>query len=238
MRLGILVVILACTISLLVNNAEAAKPNIKAVGIWIERSCQMSEKCVQYSDIKYLDNSPRSIGELVTKNGITKRISTPIQNNVEWLRYSQMDFTVIDPPGNFNSRIKSITIVSNLDQFIQPSQYKVTELSTNPEIKPTSSVRYYSHGWKVDSSCYTASVDGTQWKTLLEPMIKYLQSNCTTEMPYSNIKADIKPLTKQDLSSSYKAKDQKWRDYIKENCIKSRNACTTLEQPTRAGLKP
>lgn len=232
-----LILIMTCTIVITFHYAEAAYNPIKAVGVYVDRTCQLSSTCVSYTDLKYLDNSPRTIGELETKNGITKRVYTPKQNNAEWLRFSGLEFVVVDPPSNIAGRIKLITISTDLKQFIKSDQYSVKEYN-NTNMKAQLTVRNYSHSWSVDKGCYQAIITGKDWKVLLPAMIEHLRSDCTQPMPYSNISQDIKPITKHDISTSYKSKFDKWESQIKKDCTKQRNACTDLKQPTRAGLKP
>lgn len=237
MRLGIPVTVLlfACTVILSSQHAEASQP-IKGVTVTIEKTCQLSKSCLTYTDIKHLDNSPKQIGELITKNGKTYRAYDAKQDNPEWLRFIGKTFTIIDAPPKINERLHTITITNQLPQYIMPSQYKVTEVKSG-DAKPTTSTRTYSHSWYVDRLCHNAIITAKDWKVLLPAMIDHLNSGCKTTMPYPNTTNDVKDLTKHDISTSYKAKEQKWLDQIKKDCLKQRNACIDLKQPTRAGLK-
>lgn len=241
MRLGIALLVITIIIPLNAAPYHAEAAPITAVGIYIEKPCQLSKNCVSYNTIKSFDTTPKKIfGELVTKGMETKRVYTAKQNNPEWLRFYNFSI-IVDPPSKVAERIKMITIKTQLDQFIIPGQYTVKEYNhTNHnatiDAKPTQSVRYYSHSWNVDKRCTEAQISGKNWKTLLPNMIEHLKSDCKTPMPTDNITADIKPYTKHDISKSYKAKDQKWRDQIIKECTKSRNACMDLQQPTRGGL--
>ncbi len=236
MRLGLSITIIACTIILSTIQAEAAQP-IKGVAVTIEKTCQLSKNCVTYADLAPYDNSPKQIGELVTKNGVTKRMYTPIQDNPEWLRFIGKSFVIIDAPPKIADRVHQITITSDLKQYHMPSQYTVKEVKNN-DAKPTTSVRQYSHSWYVDRMCHNGTITSKDWKTLLPAMIDHLNSGCKTPMPYSNISQDIKPITKTPIGTSYKYKHDTWLETIKKDCTKQRNACTDLKQPTRAGLKP
>lgn len=217
------------------QHAEAAQP-IKGIAIYIDKTTQISKK-VTYTDLKDYDNSPKEIGQLITKNGITKRIYTDKQNNSEWLRFSDKPIIVVDAPGNVANKLKTMTIASQLPEFLRPDQYKVTEFKSG-DAKAVKSIRMTSHSWYVDSRCRDGIITAHDWKVLLPAMIQYLNSDCTGSMPYNNTKSDIKLLTKHDISTSYKYKDEKWLDIIKKDCLQKRNSCTDLKQPTRAGLKP
>lgn len=228
--LGILFLIL------LIPSAYAANYKIDSIGITIEKSCLLSVHCTNYTEIKNLDNSPKTIGSLVKKGDDYYRIYTPKQNNPEWLRFGG-PYLIVDPPGNIIPRIKMIHIVSQLEEFHGVGQYVVKEHNVTNDAKPTKSVRVYSSVRFVDEHCKEATISSRNLLYVLRDTIDFMRSGCD---PHNTmIKTtfeDIKPLTKHDLSTSYKAKDQKWRDYIIKECLKSRNACTDLKQPTRGGL--
>lgn len=237
MRLGFIVTITTIIICAATTNAEAAPSN--DIGIHIEKSCQLSEKCVSYFDIRHLDTSPKTIGKLVTNGENTKRVYTPVQNNHEWLRFYNQSLVIVDPPPKIADRIKMITIKTQLDQFIKPAQHTVkeynnTNYNATKDPKPTKSVRVFSHSYDVNS-CYIAIISGKEWRTLLPDMIRHLQSNCSIPMEKSNITQDIKPLTKHNLSTSYKWKHDNWLKQIQE-CGKVKGGCSTIKQPTRGGL--
>lgn len=214
----------------LYQNVDAAK--IDAIGITISKSCQLSERCVSYKDIKYLDNSPSMIGKL-NHDGIRK--STPKQDNPEWLRFAGKNQTIIitDPPAKVFNYIKQIEIVSELKQYFSHGQYRITEYNQTKDMKPTHILREYHQMRWVDDHCTRAVISAQNWKPLLEDTINYLKSKCQDTMIDTLVK-DIKPLTKHKISDSYKYKLEKWQDHIKKNCLKTRNACTDLAQPIGA----
>lgn len=220
----------------MIPSVYAADYKIDSIGIIIERSCLLSDHCADNQDIMYLDNSPQSIGKLAKKGNDYTRIYTAKQNNAEWLRFGG-PYVIVDPPGNIIPRIKIIHIVSQLDEFHDVGQRTVKEYNSNEGAKPVSNVRLYSSTRHMDEHCREATITTKNLPYVLRDTIDYMRSGCD---PHNTmIKTtfeDIKPLTKHDLSTSYKSKDQKWRDYIIKECIKSRNACTDLKQPTRGGL--
>jgi hypothetical protein len=197
---------------------------IDAIGISIEKTLRISGK-LTYSDISYLDDSPKTIGKL----GKDGRIATPKQDNPEWLRFQQSSI-IVDPPGKIADRIKMIHIVSSLDAYMTPDQMTVKENTTKSikDYKPTQSVRVYSHTRSVDSHCTTATITAKDWKFVLEDTIQYLKSGCT-DTKIDTIGKDIKPITKHDIPTSAKYKLDKFYDTVKKDCTKKRNACTILD---------
>lgn len=238
-RLGVIIATILTVVlshAITATTAEAAQP-LRVTSIIIEKSCQLSSNCVSYSDIKFLDNSPKTVGVLDVK-GV--RHYTPKQDNIEWLRFYNYSMVLVNAPPKITDKSKTITIKTQLDMFFKPTQYTVKEYnSTNynatRDAKPTQSVRSFSHSWDVDPSCRNAVISGKEWQTLLPQIISYLDSGCTEKIQ-SNVSQEIKPITKTPLITSYKYKQQLWLDIIKKDCLQKRNACTDLKQPTRGGL--
>lgn len=236
MRLGIILLIISClTIPIC---AEAATYKGKAVGIIIEKSCLSSDKCLKYSDIIQYDNTdPVYMGGFIEKDGDIARHSNSKQNNYKWLDYEKNYTIIVDPPLKFYNQIPLITILSKLDEYHDSGQYQVKEYKTIPDAKATKKIRYYSHTRYVDSGCNNAFITAKDWHKVLNDTIQYLKSGCDPSKTKIKTIANVTDaLTKHDISTSYKWKDQKWRDQIIQQCTKARNSCTNLVQPTRAGL--
>lgn len=227
-------------------HAEAAPfsanhTKIDAIGISISKSCLLSDICATYKKIHKLDNAPPTIGKLVEKDGTISRKYTTLNNNAEWLRFYN-GVIVVDPPPNIIPRIKMIHIVPQLDVYIAPGQYKLTSYNASnynatTDAAPTQNVRVSSHTRYVNDNCREATITAKDLKTVLIDTIKYMQHNCDPNHTKLKTTTDtITPKTKHDVSTSYKSKAAKWLDTIKQDCLKKRNACTNLQQPTRGGL--
>lgn len=234
LRLGVLVLTLVIAlISCQTIQAEATSYQYKgkALGIIISKSCLISERCLNYSDIKDLDNSNQVMtGKLIMKNGDYFRKSTSNQNNYKWLEYSN-DYTVlIDPPLKYYDQIPIITIVPSLDEYHLEGQMAVHEYKLQSDSKANSSIRSFSHTRYVDSSCTNAIITAKNWQKVLPDTIGYLRSVCDPKhTQLTTITNDIKPLTKHDLATSSKWKlDQFYTKVLKE-CTKTRNACTEIQ---------
>jgi hypothetical protein len=203
----------------------------KVVGIVIEKSCLISDRCLNYSDVIPLDNTdPRYMGKFVEKNGDYTRQATSNQNNYRWLEFQKGFTVVVDPPLKFRTQIPIITIVSKLDEYHLEGQKKITELNDCHDCKALNKVRTYSHTRYVDATCTNAVITAKNWKTVLPDTINYLRNNCDpAQTTIQSISYEIKPLTKHDISTSSKSKLDKFYAKVKSECLKTRNACTVLE---------
>lgn len=231
-----LVLTLTLVIALLycqTNQSEAAEQSFrgKAVGIVIEKSCLISERCMNYSDIVDLDTTnPKYMGKFVERNGDLVRQSTSKQNNYRWLEF-QKDFTiVVDPPLKFSTQLPIITIISQLPEFHIQGQEKVIEYKTTPDAKATAKVRSFSHTRYVDSTCTNAVITAKNWQKVLPDTINYLRGNCDPKQTQiDTIGLDVGTLKKHDISTSNKSKLDKFYAHVLKECTKARNACTVLE---------
>lgn len=229
------IIVGAIIISQTIPSGEAAsiyKDN--GVGISIEKSLLKSGK-LSYHDIIAFDNSTRKYsGDFKDIKGEYRRDVIPQRDNISPYTNGKKFYVLVDPPSSIQVRFPYITIVSNLDAYHTQEQMKVSELKIG-DAKPVKSVILTSHSRWVDDRCREAKISYQNWQVLLPDTITYLKSGCTITK-IDTISETYQPITKHDIKTSYKYKDQNWRDHIKENCTKSRNACTTLSQPTRGGL--
>lgn len=221
------------------NTAEAATPK-RIIGIYIEKSCLLSERCLDYKDIIYLDRSNKQIsGEFVVSGDDIKRKCSKYQNNINW--YSQQNtnkmIILVDPCFSQATYIPTITIVSKLDQYTTKGQMKIIEQNqtkrTIDDMKPTKDVREWSTIRYVDSKC-NAGVIGysDNWKNLIHDTINYMTNEC--DPAHTKIKTIIseeRVLTKHDITTTQKYKLEKWQSIIKKECLQKRNTCTDLKQP-------
>lgn len=230
-------VCLLCLLSL--PNAQAAESyKGKAVGVIIEKSCLLSEKCLKYKDIVTLDNSNQKYsGEFIPNGNDIKRKNVSFPNPLGFYRFDN-DFRVfVDPPQAAKVKLPLIEIRTKLDQFFIQGQSKITELKINNETKATDKVRTFSHTRYVDSTCTNAIITAKNWKTVLPDTINYLRNGCDpSQTKINTLTYEVTPLVKHDISTSYKWKYEKWQAEIIKNCLKQRNSCQESNQPTRGGL--
>lgn len=231
-----LVLTLTLVIALLycqTSQSEAAEQSFKGkvVGVVIEKSCLISDRCMNYSDIVDLDTTdPKYMGKFVEKNGDLTRQSTSKQNNYRWLEFQKGFTIVVDPPLKFRTQVPIITIVSQLDEFHIKGQEKVFEYKQTPDAKATMKVRSFSHTRYVDQTCTNAVITAKNWQNVLPDTINYLRMGCDPK--HTNIQTislDIKPLIKHDISTSSKSKLDKFYAQVLKECTKTRNACTSIQ---------
>ena len=230
--------LLVCSFIAFVSDVHAMPPSFKgtAIGIVIEKSCQISPNCLKYKDILFLDNSnPTYTGTFVndTKMNDVKRSATSNQNNYKWLLFTPETTILVDPPLKFRGQIPIITIVSQLDEYHSVNQMNVKEYKTEKYLKDqkaTQNIRITNLNWYVDKSCTNGVITAKNWKTLIADMTSYLFHDCDPKyMSVSNTYHHYTNITKHDLPTSNKYKlDKFYQDTVK-NCLKSRNACTTVD---------
>lgn len=222
------------------HTAEAAPQTQKIIGIQISQTCLKSQSCLDYSDIIYLDRTNKKIsGEFVKSGDDIKRKCTTVKNSISY--YSTMapkNLTlIVDPCFQDATFIPMIIIQPRLDTYLLPDHMQVKEIGNSTERKPTQVSIKTSHTRWVDSRCDEAVITAKDWKRVLIDTINYLSHDCSLD--HTKIKTtaeELRPITKHDISTSYKSKDAKWQAEIKSKCLQSRNACTDLKQPTRGGL--
>lgn len=216
--------------------ADAAPQTKKKIGIVIERSCLLSDKCLDYADILYLDRSNKAVsGDFVLKDGDYTRQCSKYQTSMAWYNTMQKDSLVlfVDPCFSQRTYIPIITIVSKLDHFEAKSQKKIIELKPSNETKAVKDVRSFSHTRFVDSSCNSATIGySTNWKNVLIDTINYLSHECDpAHTKISTNSTEIRQLTKHKLAETYKWQHDTWLEKIKKECLQKRNACQDLKQP-------
>lgn len=239
--LALLCIIVLCgsvTMAGAVSSVPAQKN--KVIGVIIETSAQRSGK-IHYSDIVSYDSSNKQIsGPLVMKNGDLVRKCTAVKNNLSWyaLNSKTNQTVILDPCMTQSTHIPLINIVSSLDAFHTPAQKKVKEFKPTNDTKATTIIREWSKDRSMDQHCTNGIISSVNWRVLLPDTITLMQHNC--DYNYTKVQTNYTEpikLVKHDISTSYKAKDEKWKKEIAQNCLQKRNSCTELKQPTRGGYE-
>ena len=193
------------------------------VSITLSDACKKSPNCPSILELadKYDTTDRKKSGDFAKKGDGWARAKPPIKNH--WLFYKNN--TVFVEPG-YDVLVRSKQII------VEPPVHMWYKLDKDKKIKDNTFIDY--HNRYIDS-CSLARISYDPF--LLEDTINYLLGDCKVKSGYNEKKVTKKPYTKHDISTSYKWKDQKWREQVIKECLKSRNACTDLGQPTRAGLK-
>lgn len=199
------------------------------IGIFIEKSVLLSGD-LKYKDLLYLDNSiAKYSGSFIPNGDDIKRQNSPYTNQLGYYRYDKVFRIFIDPPYQIKNNLPLITIVSQLNEFHLPGQEKVTEYKENKDAKANNYIRSYSHTRYMDG-CNHATITAKNWKVILLDTIEYMKNKCSPEATkIKTLTVETKPLTKHDIATSQKAKQDSFYDFVKQNCLKSRNACQTVQ---------
>lgn len=182
----------------------------RVIGVEISKTCQtmiihsFETDCPSYRELQSLDNSLLASGEFKEINGFYQR-DKPLYNNDHVLYDFETDFVIIvNPSGNIASRIKMITIESNMDTYL-----------TAFDMKKIDDTRTLNHDRWVDS-CKNAVINSSNWKFLLPDTIHYLRTGCTVTA-FDSIEVIEDKITEVDLTTSpnYQAKWKHEADVIK-----------------------
>ena len=229
-----LALLAACSLTIPISGAHAESYKGRLIGVIIEKSCQVSNHCVKYKDIiKYDTSNEKYSGNFISFKDDIRRVDSPYQNNIKWYEHDKNTHVLIDPPSGQRDKIQTITIVSNLDEFHLRGQFAITNQKIDDKLKDSgeiASIRSYSHTRYVDSTCTHAKIQAKNIDVLLPDTIDYLLSDCDpNHTAVKTISFVVKPLTKHDIGTSGKAKLDNFYDYVKKNCLQSRNACQMVD---------
>lgn len=231
MKILILILVLAFVIGANLHADAVQSLKGKAVGVLIEKPLIMSGK-LRYADLISFDNSSKvySGGFIAGSYHDIKREKSKYENNLGYYQYNKKFTIFIDPPRLASTQMPLITIVSNLDEFHDTGQYKITENKTiHNDIKAQVSKRTYSTARFVDEGCFNAIISWKNWQVILPDTIQYMTHDCDPKFTKINtIISEYQPITKHDLATSSKYKLDSFYDIVKKDCVQKRNACTEI----------
>ena len=194
------------------------------ISITLSDACKRSANCPSVLEVaeQYDTSDRKKSGDFVKKGDGWARAKPQIRNH--YLFYQQNVTVFVEP--NYDVLVRSKQII------VEPPVHIWYKLDKDKKVKDNTIIDY--HNRYIDS-CSFARISYDPF--LLNDTVNYLKHDCKVKSEYDEKKVTKKPYTKQDISTSYKWKDQKWREQIIKECTKARNACQDLVQPTRAGLK-
>lgn len=189
------------------QNLEKSTANlVKLIGIDISKACELSEKCVNYSELIYLDSSNKIVsGDFIKKDGDIRRDKSPMQESWRWYDTDDKLRIIVDPPNGMNDKIKMVTITNNLGVYFMPDDMV---LSNN--------TRTWNENRYVDN-CSTAIIDSTNWLELLPDTINYLRTGCIIT-DFNSTRSEIIPLTEYDPRTSPNWLFTQWQNESKIKC--------------------
>lgn len=207
-----------------------------AIGVILSDACIAGIKagksaCPTYRELEQIDNSiPAFSGSFKEVNGFYQRVPSKYPNSMGFYQYDPTFRVFVDPPKT--ARMQIITIESQLVEYHQSNQFKITEIKDHSLVdsKATKSIRTFSEKRFVDPTCTIATITANGWKELLPDTINFMRNNCDPNQTQINtIKNDIKTLTVHDVSTSAKYKLDKFYQEAIKNCTKSYGACKSVD---------
>lgn len=211
-------------------DADAAPQTKKIIGINIETTLIKSGK-LGYSDILSYDRSDKRIsGDFVKSGNDIVRKCAKIQNNISYYSQQNKLIILVDPCFTQKTYIPMITIVSRLDHYTMYDQHTITENKTAPDLVAIHDVKSFSHTRYVNPKCTEATIGYSEnWRNVLNDTINYMTHQCDpAHTKIKTITTEYTVKTKHQIATSAKYKLDSFYDYIKQNCTKSRNACTDI----------
>lgn len=186
---------------------------VKLVGIQISNNCikmiqnNIPNNCPTYEDLAELDTSLMQYSGSFTNNaGYYHRDTAPYANS--WRAYDT-DPTpriIVDPPKGMNQKIRMITIESNFDVYMLPSDMFVTN-----------NTRIWHHGMYIER-CNNAIISTDMWRDTLPEAIHQLHTNCAVPSKYTEIKSEVLPFTQLDIADTQYWKDKIWLEESMQKC--------------------
>ena len=225
-------VVMALIVVLAVLPYRESEATSKIYGLSIEKTLILSKK-LDYGDLIRYDNSSKQYsGKFIEKNGDYTRQCTKVKSSMGIYSYDKNGTIriLVDPCYEQKHYINLITIVSKLDEYHTKGQMKLTEIKPTNETKAISLNRTWSSDRFVNESCNDAKLSIAKFNLMLFDTISYMSHNCNGNYTKFNTnQTGIIPLTKHDISTSAKAKTEKFMAQVKSECLQKRNACTTLQ---------
>lgn len=139
---------------------------VRLIGIDLSKSCEISENCLNYSDLIYLDSSNQRIsGKFIEVDGDIRRDKSPMEDSWRWYDMDNKTRIIVDPPSGMSDRIKMVTITNNLGVYFLGDDMNLSNYTRTFHLD-----RY------VDN-CRTAIIKNDL--NLLDDTINYLRTGCS-----------------------------------------------------------
>lgn len=150
------------------------------------------------------DNSKPISGKFIFKNGYLQREFTKANNELVYY-LNNKNLTIVDPSEKLSKKIKIIIIEPSLKSYFLKS-----------EMTKTDNTRIIHKDRFVNTTCTIATVSSSNILITLPDTIQYLQNNCSGELKDTK-DIIIDNVTKTDISTSQKYKEDKWKQETKSN---------------------
>ena len=190
-----------------VQQAEAA-PNF--VSITLSDACDRSKDCPKVDDlIKYDTSNQKMSGKFF--DGL--RGKPQIKNHYLFYKY---DTVFVEP--DYGTLVRSKQII------IEPPIHMWYKMNRDQKVINNTIIDYHN---RFIDSCSIARISWDE--SILQDTINYLQSGCKAEKKYEEKQVIKRIDTKHNYKESQKYKLEQYQKWVKDNCLKKRNACQNLE---------
>ncbi len=193
-----------------------------SIGVVLSKTCltilsaNLSTTCPSYEVLRQLDNSNLYMsGDFVYKNNILQREEPKFKNSWNYYAYDESDTwrIFVDPPREYLSRIKLITIENNFDVYIDRADRKIINNTV---------IEYHD---RYINNCWASTVNSDYWETLIPDTIFYMRNGCKGFTSFTErVEIYLEP-TEQDYTTSYKYQYDQWLKNVTENCIYEYGKC-------------
>ena len=204
------------------------------IGIDLSKTCEISETCINYADLIYLDSSNTEVsGKFITTSNDIRRDTPQLIESWRWYDLDDQYRIIVDPPVGMAERIKMITITPTLDNYILKDDMfngtKITSLNVTKYegqsrefnytiYNSTESGRVVFHDRYIDD-CGDAMISAVNWKFLLNDTITLLRNDC--DLNYTSFEdREFIPtiLTEIDITTSPFWQYTQWLNESIEKC--------------------
>ena len=204
------------------------------IGIDLSRTCEISQDCINYSDLIYLDSSNTEVsGKFIQTSNDIRRDKPQLNESWRWYDLDDQYRIIVDPPVGMAERIKMITITPKLDNYILKddmfngtitTSINMTKYAGEPRefnytiYNNTEPGRVVFHDRYIDN-CGDAMISSINWKNLLNDTITLLRNDCDpnyTEFEDREFIPTI--LTEIDITTSPHWQFTQWLNESIEKC--------------------
>jgi len=226
MRLNLIIIFLVIIIVAPMLYVGAAQLGISlgshSIGIILSNTClillknNLSTTCPTYEVLAQLDSSNRAIsGDFSYKDGFYSRDKPMLEKSYNWYAFDGVDTwrIFVDPPQEYLSRVKLITIENNFDVFIDRADRKIVNRTI---------IQY--HDRYIDNY-WDSTINSDKWEMLIPDTIFYIRNGCTGHTDFDNKEYIYLNHTKMDYTTSQKYKHDQWIKNVIENCLTEYGKC-------------
>ena len=190
---------------------EIQKHDAKLIGVQLSANCIAMAKvnmtsCPTYEDLYSLDNSLiKTSGDFSYHDGYFHRERSNYTDSYRAYDSNDKIRIIVDPPQNESSRIKMITIESNIGFFASAHS---KDLVDGKRILTKD---------RIINDCYTARISADNWELLLHDTISTFRNGCESAEIEDTVEFSM-PKSNIDIWSSPNVQYHHWMQEMKQLC--------------------